>query len=81
MITIRGWHGTLPPKMAARLDAFATPVHPNYEWSFNGTIAQFVDQWNDKFLALPQCTDEEEREGRDWDWFIGVTQFNGFGQR
>lgn len=79
MITIRAWHGTLPPSLSKEIDAFATPVQPGYEWTFQGTIAEFSEKWRRKFLAIPQTTDPKE----EWpcDWFIGVTQFGNFNAR
>lgn len=40
-------------------------------WYYRGTLAEFVDKWDDKFLAMKQ----------DGDWLIGVTQYSNFGQR
>lgn len=65
--------------MARKMDAIAVPIKVDYEWEFEGSVGDFAEKWGDKFLALPQSTDPENE--KPFSWFIGVTQFTGFGQR
>lgn len=68
-IIIRGYHRSLPPKMAKELDAIAMPIQLNYEWEFEGSIGDFSEQWKKPFLAYPK------------DRIVFVTQHNSFGAR
>lgn len=40
-------------------------------WVYPGSIGDFVNLWDDKFIAFK----------RDGDWLIGITQYSSFGQR
>jgi hypothetical protein len=80
LITIRAWHGTLPEKSGERgcLDRIATVLTEGYEWEFEGTLEEFIPQWNDKFLAFPNLTRAESNPAL---WNVYVTQHRKFDNR
>ena len=40
-------------KRAAKLDEIATVVVPKFEWNFDGTVGEFAEKWDDKFIYHP----------------------------
>jgi hypothetical protein len=79
MIEIKGWHGSLSSgrtkrnPLAVRLDEIAKPslVHPDYVWSFDGTVGQFAERFQHNFMVL-------YHEGKP---SIYITQYGSFNQR
>jgi hypothetical protein len=67
--------------MVAKLNAIAAPKDAaGYEWTFQGPLAEFVKQWDEKFVAFPQRNADDETGG-ECSWVVGVTQHNSFGAR
>lgn len=64
------WHGMLPDKLKAKLEAFCEPIIDECSsivFSYTGTLDNFEDKWGEKFIVMGE--------------YICVTQFNSFGQR
>ena len=77
-ILIKGYHGTLPSKLAKEMDNIAMPIQPNYEWEFEGSVGDFAEKWGRMFMALP---DVEASKDRMAHYQIYVTQHNSWGAR
>ena len=71
MITIKGYHGGVSKEMKAKIDTFAKPIYEGYIWEFDGSVAQFSEKWDEKFLYYPH---KEEP-------MIYITQYPSFNTR
>ena len=77
-LIVKGWHGKLSPNFAKKMDGIAIPIQKDYEWEFEGSVGDFADQWQDKFMALMAFCPSP---GDKVDYDIYITQFSNFGQR
>lgn len=58
-------------KRAIKMDSIANVVNKGSEWWFAGTLAEFVQIWNDNMMVL--CIDKEP--------IVFITDCSSFGQR
>lgn len=75
-IYIYRWHGVLTDEQEKKLAEMGMYKEGRGEY-LNMSIGEFVDKWNDKFIAYPP----NQQSMQTNDWLVGVTKFPSFGQR
>jgi hypothetical protein len=72
------WHGTLNPEQIEKLKVMDIRLNTDKNTNSNYgtlemTLDDFAKNWKEKFMVYPLSTESG--------WWIGVTEFNGFGAR
>lgn len=73
MIIVKGFHGTVSPNLAEKVNTIAKVKTERYIWSFDGTIGEFANKWKDTFVSY--YNDEDQT------WSIYITDYNSFSAR
>jgi hypothetical protein len=50
-IRVKGYHGYLKPAQVKKMDDIAIPLEPRSLWEFEGSIGDFAQKWDEKFLV------------------------------